>query len=267
MKNKNICKFVTETTAEKINIIQFIYETDAETMQKSARLENNRMILIKSGKGIANIKNKEYNLDVGDVLFVFRDETVSVIADGFCEYMYIDFSGMRAEILFQRFRISVQNRIFSGFDGLIPLWHESLSRASSENLDLASESILLYTFSRMGTFCGKKEDVINKILEITEINFTDSELSINTIAQELSYNVKYISHLFKERMGINYSQYLKNMRIKYAVSLFEYGIDSVKNVAFLSGFTDQLYFSTVFKKVVGVAPKEYKNINKKDVQL
>lgn len=265
MKNRNICKFVTENTAEKINITQFIYESDTETMKMSNHMENNRMILIKSGKGVANIENKEYNFDAGNLIFVFNGEEMFVTADEKCEYMYIDFSGMRAELLFQRFQINEKNRVFAGFDGLIPLWHESLSRASNENLDLASESILLYTFSRMGGIFSKKDDVITKVLEITEERFTDSELSINAIAQELSYNVKYISHLFKKKMGVNYSEYLRNMRIKYAVSLLEYGIDSVKNVAFLSGFTDQLYFSAVFKKVVGVAPKEYKKTNTKEV--
>jgi AraC-like DNA-binding protein len=58
-------------------------------------------------------------------------------------------------------------------------------------------------------------------------------------------------------MGIGYAEYLRNLRIKYAVSLFDHGIDSVKNVALLSGFSDPLYFSTVFKTVVGLSPKEY----------
>jgi YesN/AraC family two-component response regulator len=39
--------------------------------------------------------------------------------------------------------------------------------------------------------------------------------------------------------------------------LFDHGIDSVKNVAFLSGYKDPMYFSNVFKKVVGRSPKDY----------
>ena len=58
-------------------------------------------------------------------------------------------------------------------------------------------------------------------------------------------------------MGVGYTEYLRTYRIKYAVSLFEHGIDSVKNVALLSGFTDPLYFSTVFKKHIGSSPKNY----------
>ena len=58
-------------------------------------------------------------------------------------------------------------------------------------------------------------------------------------------------------MGVSLKEYLRTLRIKYAVSLFDHGMDSVKNVALLSGFNDPLYFSTVFKKTVGVSPTDY----------
>lgn len=98
------------------------------------------------------------------------------------------------------------------------------------------------------------------MLEITEEQFNDPGLSIASLAETLGYNAKYLSHTFKDKMGIGYTEYLRNLRIKYAISLLDHGIDSVKNVALLSGFTDPLYFSTVFKKSVGVSPKEYKGI-------
>ena len=95
-------------------------------------------------------------------------------------------------------------------------------------------------------------------MTISEEQLTDSDLSIAKIAENLGYNSKYLSHFFKEKTGITYSEYLRTLRINYAVSLFEHGIDSVKSVALLSGFTDPLYFSTVFKKSIGVSPKDYK---------
>ena len=81
-------------------------------------------------------------------------------------------------------------------------------------------------------------------------------------AQDISswftgYNEKYLSHLFKSRIGVSFTEHLRNKRISYAVLLFEHGLDSVKNVAFLSGFSDPLYFSTVFKRSLGVSPKEF----------
>jgi AraC-like DNA-binding protein len=56
---------------------------------------------------------------------------------------------------------------------------------------------------------------------------------------------------------MNYSEYLRSVRLKYAITLLDHGIDSVKNVALLSGFSDPLYFSKVFKDSIGISPKGY----------
>jgi two-component system response regulator YesN len=159
--------------------------------------------------------------------------------------------------LLSRFAINQSNRIFDGYEGLIPLWEESLSSASDKTVDLAAESILLYTFSRLSVHSSERDGIVRKIVEMSEENFRDQDLSISEIAKTLAYNPKYASHIFKKKMGVSFSEYLRSVRIKFAVSLFDHGLDSVKNVALLSGFYDPLYFSTVFKSVVGLSPKDY----------
>lgn len=259
MTSKNICKFSTPLISNSLYISQFIFETDKETMKKSVELKENRMYLISKGSGKMEIDLKELSFQAGDIIFAFKREKITVRDINKCEFMYIDFDGTRATELLRRFAIIDNNRKFSGFDGLIPFWKESLSRASKENIDLSAESILLYSFSRFAALAPKGNSLINRIIELTEENFKDNSFSINTVAEELGYNTKYISHIFKEKSGVTYSEYLRDLRIKYAISLFDHGIDSVKNVAALSGFSDPLYFSTVFKKCVGVTPKEYKS--------
>ena len=113
--------------------------------------------------------------------------------------------------------------------------------------------------SRFSTDEREKGDVINRAVSFIEENFTDAELCLSAVAKDLGYNSKNLSHIFKEKMGMSFSEYLRTLRIKHAVMLFDHGLDSVKNVAFLSGFSDPLYFSSVFKSTVGIAPKEYKD--------
>ena len=204
----------------------------------------------------------EFKSNVGELVFGFAGEIIKTREAKNISYMYIDFGGTRGSELLRRFDINKGNRTFGGFDGLIPMWSESLSRASEQTVDLAAESILLYTFSRFTGAIGEANGIIGRIIDITEEHFTSPELSVSEIAKTLSYNSKYVSHLFKERMKISYSEYLRAMRIKYAITLFDHGIDSVKNVALLSGFSDPLYFSSVFKKEIGVSPKEYINSKK-----
>jgi len=255
---KNICKFVTHRSDEKLEVYNFIYETDADIISEKQKSERNRLFLIKKGRGEFFADEKKYSFESGNVVFSFENEEFLFVPEKECEYLYISFSGSRANTLFYSFGINKVNRIFEGFDGLIPLWHNCLHMASETNLDLVAESMLLYAFSLFDKNVGKRDDIINQIIEITEENFTSCDLSISVVAEELCYNPKYISHIFKQKMGVGYSEYLRTKRIKYAVTLLEHGIDSVKNVALLSGFSDPLYFSSVFKKTVGVSPKDYR---------
>lgn len=257
MRNKNICKFVTPSIDDRLSVSSFILESNEEVMKGNRTLINNRMLLFVSGEGRLRFDRTDMSFSVGDVIFGFKGESFAVSPGKGTEYMYIEFSGNRAEELFRRFDITAHQRRFHGYDGLIPLWKESLSRALEQTVDLAAESILLYTFSRLLSENAESSGVIGKMIEISEAEFTDPALSLNSLSEELGYNSKYLSHTFKEKMGMGYSEYLRNLRIKYAVSLFDHGIDSVKNVAALSGFSDPLYFSTVFKNTVGVSPKEY----------
>lgn len=257
MKSNNICKFILPGQENGISISCFILETNLDTMREKIQLTQHRMILVSEGEGSFICDGKQIPLAKGNLVFCFKDEIMCVQAEENFEYTYIQFDGERAKDLFARFNIHKNNRLFSGFDGLIPLWKESLVKANEQTIDLVSESILLYTFSRMNVNGVVQDNLINRIVEFTERNFRDCDMSIGYISKELAYNPKYISHEFKKQMGIGFAEYLRTLRIKYAVSLFEHGMDSVKNVALLSGFSDPLYFSTVFKKTVGVSPTDY----------
>lgn len=260
MRSKNICKFINSSVSNTLKTDCFIYESNPDVMKLEKNLKFHHVFIIKQGKITFFADGKKYSVKSGDLFFAFKGENIYALSDDRGEYMYIAFEGIRADELFRRFYITVSNRTFTGFDGIIPLWHDSVSRASETNIDLATESVLLYTFSRLNAVPNAKNELMNRMIEITEENFTSSDLSLSTLANELSYNAKYISHLFKEKMGVSYVEYLTNLRIKYAISLLDNGIDSVKNVAFLSGFSDPLYFSTVFKKIVGVSPRDYKKV-------
>ena len=257
MRDRNICKFIPACAKTGLEISQFIFESNRETILQNKRYSTNTAILIIKGNGTFNIENNSFEYSAGSIIFIFKKEEFFTVCDSETEYMYIRFDGIRAEELFKRFWINKEHRSFKDHDGLIPLWKESLSRATEDNIDLAAESMLLYTFSRLYHCIDKKNIIMNSITEITENRFTNPELTIAVIAEELGYNPNYLSHFFKSKAGVSYSEYLRNIRIKYAISLLEHGIDSVKNVALLSGFDDPFYFSTVFKKSVGVSPKNY----------
>ncbi len=257
MKYNDICKFTPTSFIETLNVECFVMETNMDLMRKPKTLKKHCVILVVKGEGTFHFGIDKIEFKAGSLVFGFENELFFTESSGEVVYTYINFSGSRADELFRRFNVKSVNRVFDGFDGLIPLWSESLCRASEQTVDLASESMLLYTFSRLAGRGDQINDLVSKTLDIVEKQFDNPDLSMNFVSEKLSYNPKYISHVFKKNMGVSFSEYLRSVRIKFAVSLFDHGLDSVKNVALLSGFYDPLYFSTVFKKVVGVSPKDY----------
>ena len=257
MKDKNVCKFSSLTQSHSLEIRCFVLETNPEVMAQRVQLKSSRAYLFTQGEGELHTDGGVTALRPGMLIFGFEHEWVSITPRERCGYMYIDFSGLRAQELLLRFGIGAHNRVFAGLDGIIPLWSESLLRASKETVDLAAESMLLFTFSRLTDRRVGQGQLISRILMRIDESFTETGFTVAALARELGYSPKYISSVIKQKTGTGFSEYLQKRRIAYAVSLFDHGLDSVKNVAFLSGYADPLYFSTAFKKHTGVSPREY----------
>ena len=92
--------------------------------------------------------------------------------------------------------------------------------------------------------------------------YFNEDLSLSEIADVAGYHKKYLSSTFKKQFGMGISEFLRVLRIRYAVMLMENGVTSVKNVAALSGFSDPLYFSKVFTEMIGVSPSQYQKQSK-----
>ena len=126
----------------------------------------------------------------------------------------------------------------------------------SKNASLVSECVLLYTFSHLHTSVGKADiassaDPIANVINYLDHNYTDPTLNLKKAADIFGYTDKYLSHLFKSRMNINWTTYLNNLRIHHAIGLIDKGMHEPKHLFEACGFGDQTYFSKVFKKLTG----------------
>lgn len=261
-KQNNICKFITATSNDKLIIKNFVFETQADKIGVLKSLEENAIYLVTNGSGIFQTDAIKKEICAGNIFFSFSHLPFKIENRDNINFMYISFEGGRCEELFTRFGITPNNCIFEGHEGLTSFWQNSLVKANENNLDLISEAVLLYTLGEMvPTRFNENEKPLNVIKKYIEDNFTNSELSLSVAAEAIGYNSKYISRIFKREMGISFSSYLTNLRIQNAIFLIEQGVTAIKNVALLSGYKDPLYFSNVFKNMVGMSPTDY--INKK----
>ena len=88
-------------------------------------------------------------------------------------------------------------------------------------------------------------------------NFKNHDISVAEIAKQSFMSEVYFRKLFKREYGISPQRYIVNLRIQNAVGLISSGYYSLKEIAFMSGYTDYKYFTTEFKRALGVSPSQY----------
>lgn len=97
----------------------------------------------------------------------------------------------------------------------------------------------------------------NNIVEYVEKNYSNNQLSLDVMAEKFNVTPQYLSRFFKEHVGINYVDYVNELKINKAK---EYLLDGekVKDAAAKAGFENIGTFINVFKKSVGLTLSEYK---------
>jgi two-component system response regulator YesN len=90
-------------------------------------------------------------------------------------------------------------------------------------------------------------------------NHYHKSISLEEVAEKIGISSYYLSKLFKERFQVTFIDYLKNTRLQKAKELLLDGTMPLKEIALTIGYKDPNYFSRIFKKEVGVSPREYRN--------
>ncbi len=89
--------------------------------------------------------------------------------------------------------------------------------------------------------------------------YIDRTNSIMEICTAFSISQPYLSKIFRKHRDCSYNEFLGSVRIAKAKKLLLQRQDLlISSVAELTGFSDQFYFSRVFKNAVGVTPSEYR---------
>lgn len=84
-------------------------------------------------------------------------------------------------------------------------------------------------------------------------------ITVSELAEEVVLNETYLSKLFKKEMGCTVSEYIRNEKIEEACWLLKFTDKTSIEIATDLSFSSHSYFISVFKKVTGTTPKDYRN--------
>ena len=92
-------------------------------------------------------------------------------------------------------------------------------------------------------------------------NHLASEVKIEEVARHVCLSPSRLAHLFREQMGVNLLRWREDQRVIRAKLLLQTTQEPIASVGREVGYDDQLYFSRVFRKRVGVSPSDFRRRN------
>lgn len=84
------------------------------------------------------------------------------------------------------------------------------------------------------------------------------KVTLDELAAHVRLNKTYFSQLFHKEMGVSFGDYLESVRIKRAQQLLRENRASIAEISEQVGFSNQNYFTKVFKRATGTTPSQYR---------
>ncbi len=98
---------------------------------------------------------------------------------------------------------------------------------------------------------------LRNIIDYCSQNYT-RPLSLSLLADELHISKYYISHLFGDKLGIRFTEYINSLRIIAACRHLRHSDMSMTEIAETVGFSTLRTFNRAFIRQVGTSPSDYK---------
>jgi len=84
------------------------------------------------------------------------------------------------------------------------------------------------------------------------------DLSLVEVAKAVNTSTFYFCKLFKRTTGLNFTEYLSQVRVEKAKSLMPNPNLRISEIAYQVGFQSLTHFNRVFKRITGQSPTEYR---------
>ncbi|HEY9061813.1 MAG TPA: response regulator transcription factor [Pseudobacteroides sp.] len=100
--------------------------------------------------------------------------------------------------------------------------------------------------------------IIKRAMKHIKTNYS-KDISLKCLAHDFNINANYLGRLFKEELGVYFTDYLNTIRVEKAKELLLSTNKSTREISIEIGYSDPNYFYSLFKKYTGISPSEFKN--------
>jgi AraC-like DNA-binding protein len=101
--------------------------------------------------------------------------------------------------------------------------------------------------------------LMKKVVDFISESYADPQLSLEQVADHVEMSTTYLGRIFKEYVGIHFTEYINKIRLEKAQALLVETTMNIAEVAARAGFNSPSYFITCFRKHTGMTPASYRN--------
>lgn len=154
--------------------------------------------------------------------------------------------------------------------GILATCNANLSEEESipdQVMQLAGREFFLWISESFAVCCERacnksnqrSQRLIDDVRQYIEENYTNYELSLNSLAFHFGITGNYLSGLFKKQLGMNFSVYLERVRIEHAEELLSGTNQTIDEIACQIGYANSDSFRRAFRRVRGVSPSQFRD--------
>lgn len=157
------------------------------------------------------------------------------------------------------------------YGGVHPVYLDELSSRFAIQLEtlhnvskldaMQGEMVYKYSLLVQNHSTRSYSPVIQKAVDFICLNLKD-DLSLSTLADQLSIHKSYLSSLFKRETGTTLTDFVTDRRISHAIYLLNTTNEQVQEIASSCGIPDLSYFTKIFRRKKGMTPTQYREMIK-----
>lgn len=216
------------------------------------------VVYYSAGKGFVQIENEVVPFEKGDIFILPPGIPHSDWAnEGFQD---IFFSFERCNLSSETYHRFKDNSSRAVYHLLYQMYETYIQQDTNrENIiNLSFELFFQYMYALNKS--PRNNDYVEYIRNAIISNMSNPHFSLNEVIEELHINPNYARDLFVKHMGCTPLQFLMENRLDYAKQLLasrSVSNYSIREISYMCGFLDPYYFSRIFRKYVGVSPREW----------
>ena len=232
------------------------------------------IFLVFEGELKLKVFNQTKTLQAGDLFFCTRS-TYTELQTGNQSFSYVRVRFLNDKIvapsLENRFAVSllrceiIKQKIFNHTLGLISFMEdgsEKLSEAEasfveSENLAILRilEIMISQEHENLQIFPNNvlDNDLMVQAVNIFEEN-VNTDLKVYDVAKQVNVSTSYLTRVFKRHLGVVPNIFWKAIKVNHSLSMMSLKLESISEIAYSLGFTDQSHFTSCFKEYLHTTP-------------